>query len=164
MRAPYRFTELAMISSVLSRSRTAQARELMMRSRPPIRTSPIRMTVFLRLERASGQLYTRLDSTTWNRIHRIPNSPESSGFLLGRTHVPAGGHGHPDRDVLIGGRDLIMIAGPCAVESEKQLDIIASSVKRYGARILRGGPSSRAPPLHLPGPGERRACAICAAC
>src|SRR6266446_6185242 len=42
-------------------------------------------------------------------------------------------------DVQIGGRDLIMIAGPCAVESEKQLDIIASSVKRYGARILQVG-------------------------
>jgi len=42
-------------------------------------------------------------------------------------------------DVQIGGREVVMMAGPCAVESEKQLDIIASSVKRYGARILRGG-------------------------
>jgi len=58
-------------------------------------------------------------------------------------------------DVQIGGRDLIMIAGPCAVESEKQLDIIASSVKRYGARILRGGAfKPRTSPYTFQGLGE----------
>jgi membrane protein DedA with SNARE-associated domain len=39
-------------------------------------------------------------------------------------------------DVAIGGREVVVIAGPCAVESEKQLDIIAAGVSRYGARIL----------------------------
>jgi len=58
-------------------------------------------------------------------------------------------------DVRIGGRDLVMIAGPCAVESEKQLDIIASSVKRYGARILRGGAfKPRTSPYTFQGLGE----------
>jgi 3-deoxy-7-phosphoheptulonate synthase len=57
--------------------------------------------------------------------------------------------------VEIGGRDLVMIAGPCAVESEKQLDIIASSVKRYGARILRGGAfKPRTSPYTFQGLGE----------
>jgi 3-deoxy-7-phosphoheptulonate synthase len=58
-------------------------------------------------------------------------------------------------DVEIGGREIVMMAGPCAVESEKQLDIIASSVKRYGARILRGGAfKPRTSPYTFQGLGE----------
>ena len=58
-------------------------------------------------------------------------------------------------EVEIGGRDVVMMAGPCAVESEKQLDIIASSVSRYGARILRGGAfKPRTSPYAFQGLGE----------
>ncbi len=58
-------------------------------------------------------------------------------------------------DVTIGGRDIVMMAGPCAVESEKQLDIIAASVSRYGARILRGGAfKPRTSPYSFQGLGE----------
>lgn len=39
----------------------------------------------------------------------------------------------------IGGPDFIIIAGPCAVESERQLLETAEAVARGGARILRGG-------------------------
>ena len=42
-------------------------------------------------------------------------------------------------DVVIGGQEVIIIAGPCAVESEKQIVEIAKSVKKSGAKILRGG-------------------------
>jgi len=57
--------------------------------------------------------------------------------------------------VEIGGREIVMMAGPCAVESEKQLDIIASSVRRYGARILRGGAfKPRTSPYSFQGLGE----------
>ena len=57
--------------------------------------------------------------------------------------------------VEIGGREIVMMAGPCAVESEKQLDIIASSVKRYGARVLRGGAfKPRTSPYTFQGLGE----------
>jgi 3-deoxy-7-phosphoheptulonate synthase len=41
--------------------------------------------------------------------------------------------------VEIGGPEFIVIAGPCAVESERQLLETAESVARAGARILRGG-------------------------
>jgi len=59
------------------------------------------------------------------------------------------------KDVAIGGRDVVLMAGPCAVESEKQLDIIASSVSRYGARILRGGAfKPRTSPYSFQGMGE----------
>ncbi|GAW93769.1 3-deoxy-7-phosphoheptulonate synthase [Calderihabitans maritimus] len=42
-------------------------------------------------------------------------------------------------DVEIGSGKLVVIAGPCAVESEKQLLEAASAVKKAGADILRGG-------------------------
>ena len=42
-------------------------------------------------------------------------------------------------DVVIGGRGVAVIAGPCSVESEDQLLIIARSVAKEGAVLLRGG-------------------------
>jgi 3-deoxy-7-phosphoheptulonate synthase len=41
--------------------------------------------------------------------------------------------------VEIGGNKIIVMAGPCAVESKKQLDESAKSVIKAGASILRGG-------------------------
>lgn len=39
----------------------------------------------------------------------------------------------------IGGKKLALIAGPCSVESEEQINFIASEVRNYGAGFLRGG-------------------------
>lgn len=39
----------------------------------------------------------------------------------------------------IGGDLFVIMAGPCSVESEEQLRIIAKSVKKSGAHLLRGG-------------------------
>ncbi|MEN8191681.1 MAG: bifunctional 3-deoxy-7-phosphoheptulonate synthase/chorismate mutase [Bacteroidota bacterium] len=43
------------------------------------------------------------------------------------------------RDVEIGGDNFIVIAGPCSVESELQVNQCANEVKVNGAQILRGG-------------------------
>lgn len=43
------------------------------------------------------------------------------------------------RDIEIGGDDFVVMAGPCAVESESQLLWTADAVAVSGARILRGG-------------------------
>ncbi|MEN6314297.1 MAG: 3-deoxy-7-phosphoheptulonate synthase [Clostridiaceae bacterium] len=43
------------------------------------------------------------------------------------------------KGVKIGGRELVMMAGPCAVESREQMLSIAESVKKSGAKFLRGG-------------------------
>jgi 3-deoxy-7-phosphoheptulonate synthase len=43
------------------------------------------------------------------------------------------------RDIEIGGDDFVVMAGPCAVESERQVMETAEAVARAGARILRGG-------------------------
>ncbi|GFE61453.1 3-deoxy-7-phosphoheptulonate synthase [Geobacter sp. AOG2] len=42
-------------------------------------------------------------------------------------------------EVAIGGGRVIMMAGPCSVENEKQIVETAEAVKRAGAHILRGG-------------------------
>lgn len=43
------------------------------------------------------------------------------------------------RDEVIGGNKLLMIAGPCAVESEEQMFTIAEEIKKTGTHFLRGG-------------------------
>lgn len=42
-------------------------------------------------------------------------------------------------NLTIGGKDLIIMAGPCAIESEKQAMTIANHVVKSGAHIFRGG-------------------------
>ncbi|MDD3959313.1 MAG: 3-deoxy-7-phosphoheptulonate synthase [Clostridiaceae bacterium] len=43
------------------------------------------------------------------------------------------------KGVRIGGTELTMMAGPCAVESEEQVDSVARVITSCGARFLRGG-------------------------
>ena len=43
------------------------------------------------------------------------------------------------KNVIIGGKELVMMAGPCAVESEQQIIAAAQGVKKAGAQFLRGG-------------------------
>lgn len=57
--------------------------------------------------------------------------------------------------VLTGGTEVVIIAGPCAVESQEQLFDTARAVKKEGARILRGGAfKPRSSPYSFQGLGE----------
>jgi 3-deoxy-7-phosphoheptulonate synthase len=57
--------------------------------------------------------------------------------------------------VKIGGPEVVVIAGPCAVESEEQIFKIAKLVKDAGAKILRGGAfKPRSSPYSFQGLGE----------
>ncbi len=57
--------------------------------------------------------------------------------------------------VKVGGSEIVIIAGPCAVESHEQLFETARSVKAGGARILRGGAfKPRSSPYNFQGLGE----------
>ena len=57
--------------------------------------------------------------------------------------------------VEIGGRKIVMMAGPCSVESREQLSGIAERVARSGAKILRGGAyKPRSSPYSFQGMGE----------
>ncbi|MBW2019375.1 MAG: 3-deoxy-7-phosphoheptulonate synthase [Deltaproteobacteria bacterium] len=58
-------------------------------------------------------------------------------------------------DVEIGGPKCVVIAGPCAVESEEQLMEAANVVKKAGASMLRGGAfKPRTSPYSFQGMGE----------
>jgi 3-deoxy-7-phosphoheptulonate synthase len=61
----------------------------------------------------------------------------------------------PLGSVDIGGRDVALIAGPCAIESVKQAEAIAQRVKKAGARLFRGGAyKPRTSPYSFQGLGE----------
>ena len=48
-----------------------------------------------------------------------------------------------------GGGNVGLIAGPCTVESEEQMEACAEKLSSYGVKILRGGASSPAHPPML---------------
>lgn len=63
--------------------------------------------------------------------------------------------GPPGREVKIGGQEVIMMAGPCSVESRDQIQRSAEIVASYGARLLRGGAfKPRTSPYSFQGLGE----------
>ena len=60
------------------------------------------------------------------------------------------------KDVTIGGDRLVMMAGPCSIESREQIKTIAKFVKETGANILRGGAfKPRSSPYSFQGLGEK---------
>ena len=61
----------------------------------------------------------------------------------------------PGTETTIGGRELAVIAGPCAVESREQAFAVAERVSRSGARFFRGGAyKPRTSPYAFQGLGE----------
>jgi 3-deoxy-7-phosphoheptulonate synthase len=70
--------------------------------------------------------------------------------------------GHPADTVItlrpgveLGGRRVLLMAGPCAVESENQLMAAAEATARAGGRVLRGGAfKPRTSPYSFQGLGE----------
>jgi 3-deoxy-7-phosphoheptulonate synthase len=57
--------------------------------------------------------------------------------------------------VTIGGNEIVVMAGPCAIESEEQLLATAQAVKAAGATVLRGGAfKPRTSPYDFRGLGE----------
>jgi 3-deoxy-7-phosphoheptulonate synthase len=57
--------------------------------------------------------------------------------------------------VAIGGNEIVVMAGPCAVESEEQILATAQAVKAAGATVLRGGAfKPRTSPYQFRGMGE----------
>ena len=61
-----------------------------------------------------------------------------------------------DNEVVIGGDKLVIMAGPCAVESEKQAMTIANAVKQAGATFFRGGAfKPRTSPYSFQGLGQK---------
>ena len=59
-------------------------------------------------------------------------------------------------DIKVGAGEPVVMAGPCAVESEEQALTIARFVKEYGAKVFRGGAfKPRTSPYSFQGLGEK---------
>jgi 3-deoxy-7-phosphoheptulonate synthase len=83
--------------------------------------------------------------------HRI-SSPYK---LVARSFRPEGTVVKFKRDVSIGGAEVVLMAGPCSVESRDQIFAVAESVASSGARFLRGGAfKPRSSPYSFQGMGE----------
>jgi 3-deoxy-7-phosphoheptulonate synthase len=75
--------------------------------------------------------------------------------LASRAFRPEGTVVKLPRGVSVGGTEVIVAAGPCAVESAEQIESIAAAVAKAGARILRGGAfKPRSSPYSFQGMGE----------
>lgn len=68
-------------------------------------------------------------------VHRI-SAPYK---LAARTFRPNGTQIRLGNGVSIGGDEVLVMAGPCSVESREQLFVVAEQVKEAGAHVLRGG-------------------------
>jgi 3-deoxy-7-phosphoheptulonate synthase len=83
-------------------------------------------------------------------VHRIvsPYKLASRGFRPAGTVVKIG-------DVEIGGSSVVVMAGPCSVESHDQIERIADIVAEAGATVIRGGAfKPRSSPYSFQGMGE----------
>src|ERR1700758_767421 len=84
-------------------------------------------------------------------VHRI-SSPYK---LAGRSFRPEGTIVRFRNGVEIGGKEVVVMAGPCSVESREQIFLVAQQVADVGARLLRGGAfKPRSSPYSFQGMGE----------
>jgi len=85
------------------------------------------------------------------QVHRI-TSPYK---LAGRSFRPEGTVVKLANGVEIGGPRIVVMAGPCSVESREQLFAVAELISKAGARVLRGGAfKPRSSPYSFQGLGE----------
>jgi 3-deoxy-7-phosphoheptulonate synthase len=84
-------------------------------------------------------------------VHRI-----SSPYKLASRHFrPEGSLVQLGQGVAVGGGQVVVMAGPCSVESAAQIDTIAAHVAEAGARVLRGGAfKPRSSPYSFQGMGQ----------
>jgi len=65
-------------------------------------------------------------------------------------------------DVRIGGDEVIVMAGPCSAETEKQVRAAAAAVRRAGAKISAAGRSSRGARPTVSRGSASQGCSCCA--
>ncbi len=84
-------------------------------------------------------------------VHRI-TAPYK---LAARTFRPSGTVVRLGNGLSVGGKEVVVMAGPCSVESRDQLKRAAEAVAKAGARVLRGGAfKPRSSPYSFQGMGE----------
>jgi 3-deoxy-7-phosphoheptulonate synthase len=81
----------------------------------------------------------------------------SAPYKLASRHFrPEGSVIQLGKGVAVGGEQLVMMAGPCSVESAEQMETIAALVAKQGVRVLRGGAfKPRTSPYSFQGLGKK---------
>jgi 3-deoxy-7-phosphoheptulonate synthase len=81
----------------------------------------------------------------------------SAPYKLASRHFrPEGSVIQLGKGVAVGGEQVVMMAGPCSVESAEQMEIIAAWVAKQGVRVLRGGAfKPRTSPYSFQGLGKK---------
>lgn len=75
--------------------------------------------------------------------------------LASRSFRPLGTVVDLGRGVKVGANEVVVMAGPCSVESREQIFAVAETVSRVGAKVLRGGAfKPRSSPYSFQGLGE----------
>ncbi|MCL5744770.1 MAG: 3-deoxy-7-phosphoheptulonate synthase, partial [Acidobacteria bacterium] len=83
----------------------------------------------------------------------------ASPYKLASRHFRPGGTVVKVGDVDIGGERVVMMAGPCSVESRDQILRVAELVAKAGAKVIRGGAfKPRSSPYSFQGLGEEGLC------
>jgi 3-deoxy-7-phosphoheptulonate synthase len=76
--------------------------------------------------------------------------------LASRAFRPEGSIIYLGPGVAVGGKQVVVMAGPCSIESAEQIDIIASQLSKLGVRVLRGGAfKPRSSPYSFQGLGQQ---------
>ena len=117
------------------------------------------------IHRSTGQLRSVLGAVGGNRsfdtrlievmdgVHEVLRITEPYK-LASRTFKPERSAVSFD-EFRVGGDEVIVMAGPCSVETEEQIAAAAAAVKKAGAKILRGGAfKPRSSPYRFQGLGE----------
>jgi 3-deoxy-7-phosphoheptulonate synthase len=81
----------------------------------------------------------------------------SAPYKLASRHFrPEGSVIKLGKGVEVGGMQVVVMAGPCSVESEEQIDAIAAHVSKLGIKVLRGGAfKPRTSPYSFQGLGSK---------
>ncbi|MGA2628692.1 MAG: 3-deoxy-7-phosphoheptulonate synthase [Terriglobia bacterium] len=81
----------------------------------------------------------------------------SAPYKLASRHFrPEGSVISLGKGVAVGGREVVVMAGPCSVESAEQIETVAARVASVGAKVLRGGAfKPRSSPYSFQGLGQK---------
>src|SRR5688572_13839249 len=93
--------------------------------------------------------------TTWPQVEKV--MPVQKRYKLTSREAHKGNSTIKlANGTVIGGKQFVVMAGPCSVESEKQLLATANAVAEAGATVLRGGAfKPRTSPYEFQGLGEK---------
>ncbi len=92
---------------------------------------------------------------TWPQVESVTPIQKRFKLVSREAHTADSTITLPNGTV-VGGRKLVVMAGPCSVESEKQLLTTAHAVAKAGATVLRGGAfKPRTSPYEFQGLGQK---------